>query len=142
MEILGGWALTNIAVSTPFYFRTEDETRAFHEMNVAWNMVNLGIATAGFLGTSGPANEPTLDEALQQQRRLESALLLNIGLDLAYMAAGWALLERGARPVEHADRWTGYGQSLLLQGGFLLVFDLFYYRVIRRHRPSVNDHRR
>ena len=95
MTVLGGWAITNLAVSGPLWFTAGGATARFHEMNVAWNLVNLGIVGAGFLGERRTATG-TLDDALAAQRRLESTLLLNIGLDVAYMAAGWALLERGA----------------------------------------------
>jgi hypothetical protein len=52
------------------------------------------------------------------------------------MSAGWALLERGARTVSQADCWRGYGASLLVQGGFLFVFDLGFYLFQTRNRPE------
>lgn len=137
MSILGGWALTNMAVGAPLYFTSTGENRSFHEMNVMWNVVNSGIAAAGYLGSRAPEHELTLSEALEAQRSIESALLLNMGLDVAYMAAGWALLERSNRTVPDATRWAGYGRALLLQGGFLFAFDLGLYVFQIRNRPEL-----
>jgi hypothetical protein len=141
MHVLGGWAVANIGVGVPLYVTTDHEMRRFHEMNTAWNLVNLGIATAGLVGTRRASPSETLADALAAQRKIESALLLNIGLDVGYIAAGWALLERSQRSVPESDRWAGYGSSLILQGGFLLLFDLGFYAFQRRNRPDVSKAR-
>ena len=140
MQVLGGWALGNMAVSGPLYFSAQDEIRHFHEMNVAWNAVNLAIAGTGLIVNSRARPSSNLAEALTAQRKIESTLLLNIGLDVGYMAAGWALLERSERDVPETDRWKGYGASLIMQGGFLLLFDLGFYLFQRQNRPDITRH--
>lgn len=139
MAVLGSWATANVAVSGPLWFGTEASTRCFHEMNVAWNVLNLGIAGAGIVAESRAVPATNLESALAAQRRLESTLTLNIGLDAAYMAAGWALLERAQRGGPQAERWTGYGSSLILQGGFLFVFDIGFLLFQRQNRPVVTE---
>jgi len=141
MQILGGWALSNITISAPFYFTTEGEVRSFHEMNIMWNLVNLGIAASAFIAGSGAPEEADLAESVRAQHTIESTLLFNMGLDVAYIAAGWALLERSRRTVSQTERWAGYGSSLILQGGFLLLFDAGYYLFQRRNRPVIADSR-
>jgi hypothetical protein len=136
MSVLGSWAVGNILVGTPLYFTSDGPRRRFHEMNVAWNLVNLGIAGAALAGAVRDEPNLSVEQAREEQRRLESALLLNIGLDTAYIASGWALLERSQRSVPDSDRWRGYGYSLLVQGGFLLVFDLVFY-LFQRNTKSV-----
>ena len=51
--------------------------------------------------------------------------LFNAGLDVGYMATGAYLWERGIRKDSRGLK--GYGQSLILQGGFLFTFDLIMY---------------
>jgi hypothetical protein len=70
-------------------------------------------------------------QVLKDHTSYQSFLLLNAGLDVAYMSFGLYLRER-SKTSSSADRLRGYGNSLLLQGGFLLVFDLVLY--------FVNDH--
>ncbi len=51
MLVLGGWALANIGVGTAGYLLADDgNEKYFHQMNAGWNIVNLTIATFGFLG--------------------------------------------------------------------------------------------
>lgn len=135
MYILGGWALLNIAVGSASSFTTKGAAKELHVFNAAWNVVNLGIA--GFsLYTSGsvPAN-PT--EILSGYYDLQSFFLLNAGLDVAYIMTGFYLKERAVRITEHKDRLTGYGNCLLLQGGFLLLFDAAMYILHRNNAETM-----
>ena len=54
---------------------------------------------------------------------------------MAYLATGVYLLEKSRNPTAAGSsaRWRGYGQSLLLQGGFLLLFDGVQYAAHHRH---------
>jgi sulfite exporter TauE/SafE len=65
------------------------------------------------------------------QQKLEKILLLNTGLDLAYITTGFLLKERGNSRNNLQN--IGYGNSLLLQGAFLLIFDLVQYGNHRRN---------
>jgi hypothetical protein len=68
-------------------------------------------------------------------QNFEKILLFNAGLDVGYMALGAFLWERGLR--KDSDRLTGYGQSLILQGGFLFTFDLVLYFMNRSQSSQV-----
>ena len=46
MLILGGWAIGNMVIGSALMGKREGEDRYFHQMNVAWNAVNLGIAAS------------------------------------------------------------------------------------------------
>ncbi|MEZ4981724.1 MAG: hypothetical protein R2769_09095 [Saprospiraceae bacterium] len=48
-------------------------------------------------------------------------------MDVAYIAAGAYLIEKGKNADENADLWKGFGQSIALQGGFLLLFDIGFH---------------
>ncbi len=137
MAVLGGWAVGNIAIGTALSFSTQEDTRYFHQMNAAWNLVNLSIAGVGLLTTGRNDASEDFISANEIQRRLESALLFNAGLDIGYMAAGWALLERSRRGLPDSARLSGFGSALILQGGFLFAFDLIVYLALRQSRPTI-----
>lgn len=131
MWVLGAWAGANIVQGSISAGNAQGSDQHFHRMNVYWNTVNLAIAGIGMLAAKKQlAGKHSFDRNLREQQTLEKLLLLNSGLDLAYMATGLYLKERGARTS--SDQATGYGNSLLLQGGFLLVFDLIQYFENRR----------
>ncbi len=92
-----------------------------------WNVVNLGIAAFGYLNAvnSDPASMTNV-EIIKDFNSLQNFLLLNAGLDVAYIATGFYLKER-SKNSSSSERLKGYGNSLLLQGGFLLVFDIALY---------------
>ena len=51
--------------------------------------------------------------------------MLNLGLDVAYLTAGALIWERGA--TDSSPLLEGYGWSLVMQGGVLLIFDAVMY---------------
>lgn len=133
MLTLGGWAIGNMGVSGTLMNNTSGSQYYFHQMNVFWNVVNIGLA--GFGDYNAATADPsafTLPETIQEQHSIEKLLLLNAGLDVAYLAGGFYLLERSRRESAQAERWKGYGQSLLLQGGFLLIFDAVLYTIVQQ----------
>ncbi|WP_338875883.1 hypothetical protein WBJ53_09650 [Spirosoma sp. SC4-14] len=130
---LGGYALANIAVGSIAAGQTTGETRYMHRMNVYWNLVNLGIAGAGLLGArkANAANEP-LPQAVRRHETMKQVLLFNAGLDVAYIAGGAYLSERAMSHPNKQDQLRGYGKSIMMQGGFLLAFDLVNYAIFKR----------
>lgn len=135
MLVLGSWAVGNMAFSGVQTFRTTGSTRHFHQMNVWWNAVNLGIATFGYLGAgAGQAEGLNLAASLSEQNKLEKMLLFNAGLDAGYIMTGAFLRERSLNAsAKWQPRLRGWGNSLLLQGGFLMAFDLGFFFVLNHH---------
>ena len=127
MLVLGSWAAGNILVGTYGNFKSSGEAKYFHQFNAMWNVVNLGIAAFGYLNAVNyePSSITKL-EILNEYSSLQSFLLLNAGLDVAYIATGFYLKER-SKNSSSSERLRGYGNSLLLQGGFLLAFDVALY---------------
>jgi hypothetical protein len=121
MWILGSWAILNLIFGTVKSFETKGEVKAFHQMNGYWNLVNLGIAGYGFYQANQISLPLLFWEVLSAQQQIEKVLLFNAALDLAYLAIGFFLMERGIRLEK--ERWIGFGKSILLQGAFLLLFD-------------------
>ena len=137
LTVLGGWAVGNLLVSGIATGQTEGSAHYFHQMNIGWGAINLALAGVGYLGARRASHLPAPNRAenVRAQLRTENLYLFNAGLDVGYLATGVYLLEKGRNPTASgsADRWRGYGQSLLLQGGFLLLFDGFQYATHHRH---------
>lgn len=135
--VLGGWAVSNVLVSGIATGQTEGSAHYFHQMNIGWGAINLALAGVGYLGARVAVRQPTATRAenVRAQLRTENIYLFNAGLDVAYLATGVYLLEKGRNPTApgSSDRWRGYGQSLLLQGGFLLLFDGFQFATHHHH---------
>lgn len=138
MLTLGGWAAGNMAVSGALLGKSSDHRHYFHQMNVFWNVVNLGLAGFGYYqaATSDPAAF-TLSESIKEQFGIEKLLLFNAGLDVAYLASGFYLIERSYRETKRATQLKGYGHSIILQGGFLLVFDTAMYFILHQGSDTV-----
>ena len=138
MLVLSGWALTNIAVGGYGNFTANGRTKYFHQMNAAWNLVNLGIGTFAYLqALQTDPSSFSLAQSLQESQSFEKILLLNIGLDVGYMATGAYLWERGIR--KDSNRLLGYGPALILQGGFLLVFDAILFAAHNSQSQKLHD---
>jgi len=132
MYVLGAWASANIIQGTISASNTQGNEKAFHQMNAYWNTVNFAIAGVGLLGIRKQLNKQySLSTNQKEQQKLEKILLLNSGLDLAYITTGLYLKERGTRL--NKPRTEGFGNSLILQGAFLLVFDLIQYGQHRKN---------
>ncbi|GAO31380.1 hypothetical protein JCM15548_13736 [Geofilum rubicundum JCM 15548] len=106
-------------------------------MNVFWNAVNLGIA--GLAIHNNMQIDPltlAFEEALAEARNIEKILLINSGLDVGYIGVGFLLKHLASGSDKRMNLMTGYGNSLILQGSFLLVFDLILYGVL--HAQHMN----
>jgi len=134
MFVLGGWALANIISGTTLSFTMKGEAKYFNQFNALWNTVNLGLAVNGLLNTG--TDTLSLYNSVTGHQTLQNIFVLNAGLDLAYIATGFFLKEK-AKTSEKKELLTGYGNSLLVQGAFLLVFDAAMY-FIHQNNANVN----
>lgn len=135
MYVLGSWAILNLATGAYGWSQTTGDTKYFHQMNFFWNTVNISIA--GIALYSNYTTDLTLlsnEELLNEQMKTERLLLINSGLDVLYIGTGFLLKGLSDRNAGRADLLKGYGNSLILQGGFLLVFDLILYGILRTQR--------
>ena len=121
LYILGAWGAANVIQGSISASNSTGSTRYFHQMNAYWNLVNLGIAGYGYWQASQISLVVNFWEVLTAQQQIEKVLLFNSALDLAYMAIGFFLIEKGLRLKK--ERWIGFGKSILLQAAFLLLFD-------------------
>lgn len=134
MTILLAWSAANIVQGSISAGNLVGSAHYFHQMNAYFNIINIAVAGYRLFEARRQMNKKlSLYQNLRQQQKVESLLLLNSGLDLAYITTGMYLRERGTNHLN--DQAKGYGGSLMLQGGFLLVFDLIQYI---QHRQNGN----
>ncbi|WP_075352356.1 DUF6992 family protein [Algoriphagus marinus] len=125
MIILGSWAVGNMIWGGIGASNSTGQTKAFHQMNIYWNSVNLIIAGFGFWQANGEIANSDFFGTMNSQQKIEKILLFNAALDVAYMAGGMYLKERGLRLSK--DKFIGFGKSIILQGAFLFTFDALMY---------------
>ena len=133
---LGAWGAANTVAGVVGHFTSEGEWQAFHQMNGLWGVVNLSIAAPALIvrARRDPVR-PDLSRSLRSANGHEKAFLLNLGLDVAYLTAGGWLWERGLREAD--PRQTGFGWSIMLQGGSLLAYDVVMYVLERGHTEQL-----
>lgn len=135
MYVLGGWAVANIAGGAIGWANSTGSAKYFHQMNLFWNTVNLGIA--GFALYNNLTDDISLmssDEMLLKHTKTENLYLINAGLDVVYIGTGFLLKHLSVGNLNKQDLLKGYGNSIILQGGFLMIFDLIMWGIQRNHR--------
>lgn len=95
---------------------------SFGGMNAVWGLINLIIASFGYYGVMKKIRMGLADEELERQR-LRRLLKVNTWLDVGYLAVGLALAWWGKSPL-----LQGFGWGIMVQGGFLLLFDGWHYQ--------------
>lgn len=141
MITLGSWALGNMAVNGVLLRNpASDEQAHFYRMNIFWNVVNLGLAIPG-LRHSLITDPASLDMAstVSEFHQMGKILIFNAGLDMAYITGGFLMKEMAKTRENKRDILRGYGRSLILQGGFLLAFDIVLFSILQSKNPQLTE---
>ena len=99
---------------------------------LAWGGIDLAIAVFGVRGTRRRKARLTSDELISTQPKeranLAKILWINTGLDVLYVVGGLVVAYTlgATNPF-----WRGGGWGIVIQGGFLFVFDLFHALKLR-----------
>ncbi|MBD0255012.1 MAG: hypothetical protein ICV83_04770 [Cytophagales bacterium] len=138
--VLAGWAGLNVATGAVLSLKSGGEAACFHAMNLSWGVINGSIAGFFYWHIRKSEVPPkALLRRLALQHHVEKVLLLNIGLDVAYVATGFALREHGLVPgISYPQLWRGFGTSLLVQGAFLLLQDSVFYCLHARNGKQLH----
>lgn len=139
-RVLAGWSVANLTLSGIALGQANGSNKYFHEMNLYWNVINVGIAGMGLLGLRKINKAPTVSSVVKEHYTLQKSLLLNTGLDMAYVTSGFWLLDKSKTEITQvrSERFRGFGQAVVVQGGFLLLFDLTNYFVHRSDSPRLH----
>ena len=137
MLVLGSWSAANLIYSGASAGPAEGSNKYFHQMNMIWGGINITLATIGYLSAKNQ-DGVGFAKSLQKQSNLEKTFLFNAGLDLAYVAGGFYLKEKSYNDLKNKDRYKGYGNSIVLQGSALLLFDGVMYLLHQRHGKKLN----
>lgn len=135
MSVLGSWAIVNIASGLVFSANSNNlYQKNFWQMNAFWNTINLALATPGlFTALKHPVQSILWNDVLKEQQFTEKIFLFNTALDVAYVTAGLWMIDRSKYVSQSNERWKGWGQSLILQGSFLFLFDAVMYGLHHQH---------
>ena len=119
LSVFGGVALL-LLVLDPFW-------RGVGLQGVVWGAIDAGIAFFGQLGMRRKlADVPDPNDRgvqLEEARRLQRLLFINAGLDVLYVAVGVGIVLTFGVDNTFA---RGNGVGIVVQGAFLLLFDLFH----------------
>jgi carboxylesterase len=110
--------------------------RGFGLQALAWGAIDAAIALLG--GRAARKRQATVapgpETAQREGGRLRRLLWINTGLDVLYVLAGLGLVyTQGVRNPALAG--TGWG--IVVQGGFLFLFDLLHARAVPTTEPSM-----
>ena len=141
MIVLGGWAAANIATGFIIAGQAHGEAQYFWRMNAYWNLINEGLVIMGYLGARQAMQKKIRTCGIEAaQMSIEKLYAFNFGLDLAYIATGFFLREKGinSTSLKSQDQLKGYGSSIAVQGGFLLVMDGFMIWIHHKNSSRLN----
>ncbi|MEP7253896.1 MAG: hypothetical protein ABI683_15995 [Ginsengibacter sp.] len=132
MAVLAGWGVANLLYSGIATGTATGSDKYFHQMNLIWGGVNFTLGTAGVIFTR---NRQGLGfrQSFKKQLGIEKVYLFNTGLDVAYVVGGFYFKEKAKNSSSDYDRYHGYGNSIILQGAALFLYDGAMYLIHRNH---------
>lgn len=113
------WALASVLIGVVLLVVGDDFWRGFGLQAALWGLIDALIALAAL--RSARRGDAAGEAA--QAARIRRILWLNAGLDLVYIAIGAGLV---AIAGDGNPFLAGNGWGVVLQGGFLLVFDVVH----------------
>ena len=130
--VLASWSAANIIYGSIAASQTTGSTKYFNRMNAIWNGVTFSLAAFSYFTLKKEAGL-SYEQSLKRQAILEKIFLFNAGLDVAYIAGGFYIKERSKNTTKNPERLKGFGESIALQGGALLLFDAVMYSLHNCH---------
>jgi hypothetical protein len=101
--------------------------RGFGIQTAAWGAINLGIVAWGLMSDPGPI-ATDWGSALAAEDRWRNILLVNLGLNVGYVAVGSALWIASGRGLRSGEAVRGHAIAVVLQGLGLLALDGWAWR--------------
>lgn len=141
MLVLGGWGLANTAIGFGLSANAVGDAKYTFRMCGYFGLVNLALSQLGYWDARKKKDKKlSAVEDLRQQRKIEKVFLVNTGLDVLYMAGGLHLINRGLQKTGiDRDKPLGFGRGLMIQGGFLFLFDGIQYLTHRKNGKGLHS---
>lgn len=145
MVTLGGWSAVNLVSGGLGSIALDGTSQHFHQMNALWNTLNFSLAASGLIRYRKDKSAIfNLSETISEQHKTEKIFLVNSAIDISYIGAGAFLNYRSSLGGENAYVQKGFGNSLIVQGSFLLLFDVAAFYIHKKNRlkklePIVNS---
>ncbi len=119
------WSAISVTSGVLLIFSDGIFWRDFGIQAVAWGLVDAAIAIFGYWTTrrKPPETRQARQVKIDEARKISRILWINSVLDLLYIAVGVTLV---VFPGASNPSWRGHGWGIILQGGFLLLFDVFH----------------
>ena len=138
MTVLAGWGAANLLYSGIAAGSASGSHKYFQQMNLIWGGVNFTLGASGLIFTK---NKDGLDfkQSLKKQLTIEKVYLFNTGLDVAYVVGGFYFKEKAKNSFSNYDRYHGYGNSIILQGVVLFLYDGAMYLIHHNHGKKLYD---
>lgn len=114
-----GGGVAMVLIGKPFW-------RGAGSQFAVWGLVDAAIGLLGMRAARAKASDPAAhepDEQRNARRNLRRVLWINTALDVGYVTGGATLVYTKGRKNLF---WRGSGWGIVIQGGFLLLFDLLH----------------
>lgn len=137
------WTGANFVAGAVGVATTRGELQHFFEMNIYFNVINLGIAIPGLIGAiKAKPQGLNFEQSIKESQKVKTLFLVNGVLDLTYITAGFLLREIGKnqQDIGAQNRFLGYGDSFIVQGGFLLLFDFIKFGLHTANGKHLDAH--
>ncbi len=118
------WGSISIIAGAILFLLESGFWKGFGIQCFAWGFIDLLIAVFGMINTFRKRKAGyTEEKLLEESKKIRGILLINVALDVLYVSVGVIL----AIIIKSEDSaWRGHGEGVILQGGFLFLFDLIH----------------
>lgn len=118
------WSSLSIIFGIASFLAGNGFWKGFGIQCFAWGSIDLIIATFGMINTFRKRKGYYIEEKLlDESKKLRGILLINVALDVLYVSIGLILV---VMVSSKNNGWQGHGEGVILQGGFLFLFDLIH----------------
>jgi len=121
------WSVLSVLVSAFTFFSVDLFLRGLGIQFFAWGVIDGAIAI--FSARASVKKQLNINESeraeseVKEARWLDRILWINTGLDVFYVIGGfWLMQSLGLDNF----LWRGHGVGIVIQGGFLLFFDIHH----------------
>lgn len=144
MIAFSSWTGANLVAGTVGVLTTTGELQHFFEMNIYFNVINLALAVPGLIGAvKAKRSGLNMEQSVKEVQKIKTIYLFNAALDFTYITAGFLFREIGknnSHDINLRNRFAGYGNSFIVQGSFLLIYDFIEFGLHAINGKRLDEH--